>query len=43
MWYSHQKKKINNFENKFYIILSENKYVKKNLDKYLIKKMHSVL
>src|SRR5579862_4298288 len=35
MWYCGQKKKINNFEDKIYIILAENKYVKENLDKFL--------
>jgi hypothetical protein len=36
MWYQNQKKKINN--NSLYKKLSENKYVKENLDQYLNKK-----
>ena len=37
-WLQHQKEKINDINNKFYIILSENEYVKKSLDEYLHKK-----
>jgi hypothetical protein len=33
--YKHQKKKINDINNKFYIILSQNEYVKKSLIEYL--------
>src|SRR5579862_483652 len=35
IWYHNQKKKINNSENKYYIILLKNKYVKKDLYRYL--------
>jgi len=37
-WIKNQKKKINNANDEIYIKLSENKYVKKSLDEYLIKK-----
>jgi superfamily II DNA or RNA helicase len=37
-WLGDQKKKINNKNNDIYIKLSENEYLKKSLDKYLINK-----
>ncbi len=36
-WIQHQKKKINSIEDDLYKKLSENKYVKESLDKYLKK------
>jgi superfamily II DNA or RNA helicase len=37
-WLQHQKNKINDKNNNIYIKLSENEYIKKSLDDYLIKK-----